>query len=423
MSSPNITNSKLKIKPNLELKDPILIQNNYRVSRDYLNKTSPARQNMNNLSKVILKGKLFGLINKSNIMTDDQFNDIKVKLSLSKLEKYKENKKKLNEKFYYAQKCPNMLTFYKSPNKFEDDYINMRDLLNKKFTPEEQRIILSFPQFFQLNSNTFLKELVEEKHKNLYEIIGKEEKDEIERRKQKKINWLEYSNSPRKRKSILNNNIDINYENKIFNQLNNKNKNKSRNIYYNSTLFKTNNSINKNRSTTHTNNIKYKLNTYNNLGNFNFPLIKYEDKKIIFHKDIGKKYKLLTQKIEKAINEKFEKMKKRKELVILDNKKRMDLIKQKNIAEQNKKEQERLKIYHEKKYIEYIVAKLKKNYIQANKDNEIEEKDKGNDESKDEDEVESKNNISDNQNTNNIIGNYFEFLKKNEKNKIKTSIF
>ena len=28
--------------------------------------------------------------------------------------------------------------------------------------------------------------------------------------------------------------------------------------------------------------------------------------------------------------------------------------------EQSKKEQERLKIYHEKKYIEYIVAKLKK---------------------------------------------------------------
>ena len=59
-------------------------------------------------------------------------------------------------------------------------------------------------------------------------------------------------------------------------------------------------------------------------------------------------------------------MKKRKELVILNNRKKLDLIKEKNRIEQGKKEQERLKIYHEKKYIEYIVAKLKKNYIQVN---------------------------------------------------------
>jgi len=425
MSSPNIIKVGSKIKKNLKLNDPNIIKNKYRTGREFLNKTSPNRNN-SDLSKVILKGKLFGLINKSNIMTDEQFNDIKIKLSLSQLEKYKENKKKLNEKFYYAQKSPNILTFYKSSNKFEDDYINMRELLNTKFTPTEQKTILSFPQFFQLNSNIFLKELVEEKHKNLFEIIGKEEKDEIESKKPKK-KWINYINSPKRKSIFLNSIKDLNNENKIINQINNKNKSKSRNIYFNNTLFKNNYSTNKNKSTSNTNNSR--LITYNDSGNNNFPLINGQNKKNYFHYDIGKKYKLLSKKLENKINEKFEKMKKRKELVILNNKIKMDSIKEKNIKEQNKKEQERLKIYHEKKYIEYIVAKLKKNYIQANKDNENEkeneEKD-NNDEQKNEDEVENNiniNNNTDNQISNNVINNYFEFLKKSDGNKIRTSIF
>ena len=197
------TNYKVKYKNNKNMKLNDIIQTNYVSSRENFNKTHPNRKNKSHLSKVILKGKLFGLINKTNIMTDEQFNDIKIKLSLSQLEKYKINKKKLNEKFYYAQRNPNILTYYKSPNKFEDDYINMKDLLNKEFTPKEQKTILSFPQFFQLNSNAFLKELVDAKHKNLYEIIGKEEKeekDEIERRRIKKLNMkrfsVNYANSP-----------------------------------------------------------------------------------------------------------------------------------------------------------------------------------------------------------------------------------
>ena len=133
------------------------------------------------LSKVILKGKLFSLINKSNIMTEEQFNDIKIRLTLSQLEKYKIAKNNLNKKFYYAQKNPNILQPCKNPSKFEDDYINMRELL-KKFSQKEQDEILSFPQFFQLNSNEFLKDIVEEKHKNLYEIICNEEDKEIELR-------------------------------------------------------------------------------------------------------------------------------------------------------------------------------------------------------------------------------------------------
>ncbi len=394
MSSTNITTRKrLKINKKIGLNDIKTISNNYLSSKVLLTKTNTSRKLHTELSRVILKGKLFGLINKSTIMTDEQFHDFKIKLSLSSLEKYKESKKKLNENFYYAQKNPNILTISKNPSKFEDDYINMKDLLHKKFTLDEQRTILSFPQFFQLHSNEFLKELVEAKHKNLYEIIGNEEKKELENLKlklklKKKISKL-YSLSP-KRKSIImytkdnkNNNHDdhdnhdkdekdhSNGERMKSYCNNNINKYISRNDYFRN-LYKYHCSTSKNRSTNNIN-LKEELKTYNVRGDYCLPLIKKENHNY-FHEEIGKKYKLLGSSLADKISEKFENMKKRKEMVILNNRKKMDLMKEKNRIEQTKKEQERLKKYNEKKYIEYIVSKLKKNYIQINRENENEEK-------------------------------------------------
>ena len=416
MSNTNIKGNKIKNKKKILLNDPNIIDINKSSSHEFLSKTNPNRKKNNDLSKVILKGKLFGLINKSNIMTDEQFNDIKIKLSLAQLEKYKENTKKVNEQFYYAQKNPNLLTFFKSSNKFEDDYINMRDLLNKEFTPNEQKTILSFPQFFKLNSNIFLKELVDEKHKNLYEILGNEEKKEINKKslqRKNRITNIKYSQSPRK-KSVNSIYSSSNYETnnskyKIINKLNNKNINKSRNTYYNNVLFKNNNSS-KIKSTNNTNNSKLK--TFNGGGDFIFPLIKRENKNnnYNFHEDVGEKYKILSKILENKIINKFENMKKRKEMVRLKNKIKLEQMKDRNIMEQNKKEKERLKIYHEKKYIEYIVAKLKKNYIQTNRDNENE--DKNSEEKNEEDENKS----------NDSKSNIFDFLKKNEGNIIKSSI-
>ena len=266
MSSRNIIKNKLKDRKNLVLDEAKIYNTNYQFSRELLSKTYTHRKANSQLAKVILKGKLFGLINKTNIMTDEQFNDIKIKLSLSNLEKYKENKKKLNEKFYYAQKNPNLLTYYKSSGKFEDDYINMRDLLNTKFTTKEQKTILSFPQFFQLNSNVFLKELVEEKHKNLYEIIGSEEKKEVQKKSIKRR--ARVSNISPKRKILEKNNHDS--DSKIINDINNKKKIKSRNVYYNNALFKNSNTTsNKIKSTNNT-----VIKTVNENGKTNFPFIK-----------------------------------------------------------------------------------------------------------------------------------------------------
>ena len=344
---------------------------NYNTSREPNHRTIQNKKKDNKLSKIILKGRLFNLINKSNIMTQEQFNDIKIKLSLSHLEKYKEPSKKRNQGFYYAQNNPNILTSSKNSSKYEDDYINMKELLNSKFTPREQNIILSSPQFFQLNSNEFLKKMVDEKHKSLYEILGIEEKKEKElvkmKMKQKKImdNLREnYSNTLHRKNPILQNLNEKNNTKDIINQLNYKNKNKSRNANSNNNYFLSDYYSSKN-NTTATSNYNRAFKSYDKREH------NIESKKVLFHNDVGEKFMSLRKVIEKKNFEKFENMKKRKEMIILNNKKKMDLIKDKNRNEHSKKQLERLKIYSERKYIDDIIGKLKKNYTRLNQDNKV----------------------------------------------------
>lgn len=362
-------------------------------SRELKSKKIPSIKNNELISKVILKGKLFGLINKSNIMTEEQFNDIKLKINLSKLEKYKEPKRKVNEQFYYAQNNPNILISSKNSDKFEDDYINAKEFINKKFTPREQKTILSFPQFFQLSSNQFLKELLNEKHKNLYEILGNEERKEkeMEKIRQKKrniMNTLKNNYSTHRNSIKLLKSINLNDKdktNEIINKLNFKNKSKfkSRNHFNNNNLFKNNfyytnrNNINNNRNLTNNN----CFNTFQETdNNFIISLNKedFETKKTFFNNDVRKNYSIMSKIMENKTIEKFENMRKRKEMIILNNKKKIDLMKEKNKSEQSKKELERIKIYEEKKYIESILKKLKKNYKQINKENEKINKNKNN---------------------------------------------
>ena len=328
------------------------------------NKSSPSRKKTTPLSKVILKGKLFSLINKSNIMTEDQFNDIKIRLTLAQLEKYKIAKKNIKKKFYYAQKNPNIIHPNKNPNKFEDDYINMRELL-KKFSQKEQDEILSFPQFFQLNSNEFLKELVEEKHKNLYEIICDEEDKEIElknlKQKQKedlnnyKNNYNKTYHSRRSRKILLKNMDSEDISSNINSNINNSNDSfktkKSKKIVMN---FKKS-FFSRNISEFPSGN-KIVFKTDNNINSLK------NKKNVFFQGNIWNKSKLSNKEMEKRINEKYEKLKKRKEWMILNKEKKLEEIKQKNQLEQIKKEKERKKMYQEKKFIDYISAKLKNNY-------------------------------------------------------------
>ena len=335
--------------------------------------TSPNKKR--ELSKVILKGKLFSLINKSNIMTEDQFNDIKIRLTLSQLEKYKITKKNINKKFYYAQNNPNVLQSNKNPSKFEDDYINMRELL-QKFNQKEQDEILSFPQFFQLNSNEFLKELAEEKHKNLYEIICNEEDKEIELKNLKmkqredlnnyKNNYNKAHHNNLNKKIIIknsdtdeisNNNINTNNNNNIYNSNDSYKNRKSKKIVVNfKKSFYSRNSDNSNNINNLNLSNKIVFKTDNNINSLK------NKKNIFFRGNIWNKNKLSNKEMESRIKEKYEKLKKRKELIILNKEKKFEQIKEKNYLEQIKKEKERKKKYQEKKFIDYISAKLKNNY-------------------------------------------------------------
>ena len=347
-------------------KDKNIKKYNSSRNKNLIGKISSLKKQKKQLSKVILKGKLFSLINKSNIMTEDQFNEIKIKISLSQLEKYKIAKKNLKKQFYYAQQNPNILHPNKNPSKFEDDYINMRDLL-KKFTNKEQEEILSFPQFFQLNSNEFLKELVEEKHKNLYEIITNEENKEIElknfRMKQRE-ELNSYKNNYNKthhnnRQSILKNKeseegslSNNNKINKSNDHYSNKSKKNKKIIFNIKNKFLSRNDNDKNNFLL---NKEAKTYDYNN----NILLNK---KKFFFEGNIWNKNKLTNLEMNEKIREKYDKLKKRKELMILDKERKIEEVKERNLREQLKKEKERQKIYQEKKFIDYISNKLKKNY-------------------------------------------------------------
>ena len=390
MSSRNKNQNKIS---NKATSNPKNLHNNcysFRESKSNHNNIIRSRRTEYPLSKVLLKGKLFNLINKSNIMTDEQYNHIKIKLSFSKFKKFKKPKKSTNMKFYYAQNNPKILLTSKNSDKFEDDYVNMRDLLKKKFTQVEMKEILSFPQFFRLNSNECLKELVDERHKTLYEILGAEENKEINHNEMININFDKKNQT--KTNSLLNNNTFSNYYSSSYRKniqaipkinsyrstsnvkkitnLKNKIKNKSRNLFVkNSTTYNnTFSSKNDNEKDNYINNDENDIDEFisDNYNGITLCKEDFETKRSFFHDKIMDKYNIESKKMELKNKEKFENMIKRKEMVILNKRKKLDLIKEKNRNEQSKKEQERLKIYQEKKYIDFIVKKLKKNYVQLN---------------------------------------------------------
>ena len=245
-------------------------------------------------------------------MTKEQYNEKKLLLNLFHLEKYTTNKKKINKKFYYAQKSPNIITYIKSPSKFEDDYISAKDLLKEKFSESERKIILSYPEFFKLNKNEYLKDLIVEKHKHLYEILGGEEKNE------------EFNGKTTRQNSSL---ISLKTV---------KGKNKSRNLEhlnFRSSVF-----------TSSRTNIKNKIfKTYEN------------SHYMVNNKVFGKI-------LEDKIKQKYESVKRRKYLNFLKNKKKFDSIREKGAIDQEKKEKERMKLFQEKQYIDYLTTNLKKNY-------------------------------------------------------------
>ncbi len=273
----------------------------------------------------------------------------------------------------------------------------MRELL-KKFSQKEQDEILSFPQFFQLNSNEFLKELVEEKHKNLYEIICNEEDKEIElknlKQKQKedlnnyKNNYNKTYHSRRSRKILLKNMDSEDISSNINSNINNSNDSfktkKSKKIVMN---FKKS-FFSRNISEFPSGN-KIVFKTDNNINSLK------NKKNVFFQGNIWNKSKLSNKEMEKRIKEKYEKLKKRKEWIILNKEKKKEEIKSKenkkeeNKSKENKKEETQNENKIENK-IEEVEIKDKKTLLEQTKED-----------------------IS---NTSNMIGGWFSYLGNAIKN-------
>lgn len=288
------------------------------------------------LSKVLLKGKLFGLINKCNIMTDEKFNEIKTKISSSNPKNYKAIKRKNKEEgFYYAEKNPRILNTEINSNKFEDDHINARDFISRNFTSKEQKLIFKYPQYFKLSSIDALKEIAPDEHKNLSEIISMEERKELLSHKKQKL----YSLTPKFPK---------------FSVLNKKN---NQNLYTNlSSIKKFPLTPSSKMATT----FNFSVKTFNNVftpkiyKSINFNLNNVE----IRNKEIKEEIKEKEQKM----IEKFERIQKRREQYQKDKNNYFIEIHKKNLNEQKMKEKDRNNKYNEKKYIDLILKKIKKNY-------------------------------------------------------------
>ena len=212
-----------------------------------------------------------------------------------------------------------------------------------------------------------MKEIVEEKHKNLYEIIGNEENKEIELKNYKikqreELNSYKTNYHNRSRKTIFKRPESSDITSKINNNNNSNESTKNKNNL--KSLFNTNKKFfSRNNDDNHHNIILSDkiFRTFNN-NNTNSNSLENKKKKINFQGNIWNKSKISYKELEDRINKKYEKLKKRKELMIIDKEKKMEEIKERNIREQRKKEKERKKMYQEKKFIDYISNKLKQNY-------------------------------------------------------------
>ena len=307
MSSPNLIKNNSRNNKTLEINDINYLKSS-NSSKDLFSKMNYNNNNNDIFSKLTLRRELSGKLNKSNIITGEPFIGLQMKFHFSKLFKSKKNKKIINR--------PNILIYPNISNKLDDDNIRLRDLFNKKFKSKGKRKI-SFPQLFQSNSND--KRNANEKLKI------------ISRNRMEDINYKYPKSSIKSDKyDIIHNHNTIDYHNEDDNNYNNIR--------------------------------KEGFNSKKNM-NWELPLIKDDN---YFHKNKEKKYKFLSEVNENKIAEKFEKMKKRKEQIILNNIKKMKMMKEKNNKKQIKKEDERFRRYLEKKFIKNMVDKLRKNYININ---------------------------------------------------------
>ncbi len=129
----------------------------------------------------LLKGRLYKIINSNLIMTKETVEELK---SQNSEKIYKPIKKKIKKyPDIMTNKNPDLIKQTKSPNKFEDDYFEPEEIILKRFSKSEIKIIQNHPKFFQTHENNVLKEIREFSPKSLAEMINYEEQEKEEEKK------------------------------------------------------------------------------------------------------------------------------------------------------------------------------------------------------------------------------------------------
>ena len=133
------------------------------------------------LANHLLKGRLYKIINSNLIMKKETVEELKTQNS----EEIYKPKKKQTKKYpdILTNKNPELIQKTKSPNKFEDDYFEPEEIILKRFSKSEIKIIQNHPKFFQTHENSVLKEIREFSPKSLAEMINYEEKEKEEEKK------------------------------------------------------------------------------------------------------------------------------------------------------------------------------------------------------------------------------------------------
>ena len=133
------------------------------------------------LANHLLKGRLYKIINSNLIMNKETVEELKTQNSEKIYKPIKKQTKKYPD--IMTNKNPDLIQQIKSPNKFEDDYFEPEEIILKRFSKSEIKIIQNHPKFFQTHENSILKEIREFSPKNLVEMINYEEKEKEEEKK------------------------------------------------------------------------------------------------------------------------------------------------------------------------------------------------------------------------------------------------
>ena len=309
------------------------------------------------IKKTLLKGKLYSLINKSNVMTDEELANTLEKFNGSNNQCLTEERyepKKLNKNHNYNLRANSFI----SSNKFEDDRVKIEELIQNNFNNQERTTIFAFPQFFGIKRNPVFKEFAKVQSKNLKDVLDKEEvlfKNKI----------FEANEPSHKREQNSENSEEIVWFNYFyFNDLFGKNKkNKTKNL----NSFNNNHHFIKDKNNK-TFSIAKKNMSHNRVNNNKITPIKLKDtytkKKLVL--DYDEVINDYDNKDRKQIREDSERKMmgydERRKSILEKRKRTINKLKEKYKLKHMKKIEATERDFSERKYVDNIISVLKKNY-------------------------------------------------------------